>query len=277
MKQYVEASCASARFRITGGVLLEHDLAWDRGSDSTPETMRRYYFLQSQDVITKDPPLPTKSERILFWSHATDVGALWNMLKDRDMLPMNAHGVEKFGFNIFCALGHEVSGSEIDEYNISRVIFNAARSAKNLAGIVVNGKAWGSLKKHLGGSYETARAATKEDEVIKDANGKASCISRDRFCFNPIAFDQLAQPPSTAQTLITPYQKAANIAPGGRQLLMQQCSTPVFSFRRQCKKAPTSQVMQQCSPRRMRITHYMLCVHMHDSSFVLLFLYTFLS
>ena len=153
----------------------------------------------------------------------------------------------------------------------------AAHSAKNLAGIVVNGKAWGSLKKHLGGSYETARAATKEDEVLKDANGKASCISRDRFCFNPIAFDQLAQPPSTAQTLITQYQKAANIAPGGRQLLMQQCSTPVFSFRRQCKKAPTSQVMQQCSPRRMRITHYMLCVHMHDSSFVLLFLYTFLS
>ena len=64
-------------------------------------------------------------------------------------------------------MGHEVSGSEIDEYNISRVIFNAARSAKNLAGIVVNGKAWGSLKKHLGGSYETARAATQEDEVLK--------------------------------------------------------------------------------------------------------------
>ena len=76
MKQYVEALRSSARFRMTGGVLLEHDLAWDRGSDSTPETMRRYYFLQSQDVITKDPPLPSKSERILFWSHATDVGAL---------------------------------------------------------------------------------------------------------------------------------------------------------------------------------------------------------
>ena len=124
MKQYVEALCSSARFRITGGVLLEHDLAWDRGGDSTPETMRRYYFLQSQDV---DPPLPTKSERILSWSHATDVGALWNMLKNRDMLPMNAHGVEKFGCNIVYALGHEVSGSEIDEYNISRVICSPQR------------------------------------------------------------------------------------------------------------------------------------------------------
>ena len=101
MKQYVEALCASARFRITGGVLLEPDLAWDRGSDSTPETMRRYYFLQSHDVITRDPPLPTRSERILFWSHATDVGALWNMPKGRDMLPMNAHGVEKLRCNIF--------------------------------------------------------------------------------------------------------------------------------------------------------------------------------
>ena len=108
------------------------------------------------------------------------------------------------------ALGHEVSGSEIDEYNISRVIFNAARSAKNLAGIVVNGKAGGSLRKHYGGSYETAREATEEDEVLKDANGKAFCISRNRYCFNSMAFDQLAQPPSAAQTLITPYQRAAN-------------------------------------------------------------------
>ena len=203
MKQYVEALCASARFRVSGGVLLEHELARLRGSDSNPETMRRYYFLQSQDVITRDPPLPTKSERIIFWSHATDVGALWKMHKDRDMLPMNAHGVEKFGCNIFYVLGHEVSGSEIDEYNISRVIFNTARSAKNLTGIVVNGKAWGSLRKHLRGSYETARAATQEDEVLKDANGKACCRSRNRYCFNSIAFDQLAQPPSTAQTLIT--------------------------------------------------------------------------
>ena len=133
------------------------------------------------------------------------------------MLPMNAHGVEKFGCNIFYALGHEVSGSEIDEYNISRVIFNAARSVKNLAGIVVNGKAWGSLKKHLGGSYETARAATEQDEVLKDANGKAFCVSRNRYVLFQfhIAFDQLAQPPSTAQTLITEYQRAANIAPRG--------------------------------------------------------------
>ena len=111
----LEALCLSARFRISGGILLEHDTAWDRGTESTLETMRRYYYLRSEDISVRDPPLPTKAERILFWSHATDVGALWSMLKDRDMLPMNAHGVEKFGCNIFYALGHEVTGSEIDE------------------------------------------------------------------------------------------------------------------------------------------------------------------
>ena len=63
--------------------------------------------------------------------------------------------------------------------NISRVIYNSARSAKNLAAIVVNGKAWGSLRKQLGGSYETARVATQEDDVLKDTNGKAYCVSQE--------------------------------------------------------------------------------------------------
>ena len=48
-------------------------------------------------VPGRDHQRPTAA----FWSHATNVSALSNMLKDRDMLPMNAHGVEKFGCNIF--------------------------------------------------------------------------------------------------------------------------------------------------------------------------------
>ncbi|CAE6952265.1 unnamed protein product [Symbiodinium sp. CCMP2592] len=175
--------------------------------------MRRFYFLKSSDLTLQDPPLPTRQEKILFWSHATDVGALFNMLKERNMRPMNAHGVAAFGCNIFYALGHEMSGSDIDEHNLTRVIFNTTRSAKNLAGIVVGGRAWGSLRKHLGGSYETARAATEEDEVLKDANAKAYCVSRNRYCFTCIAFEQLMTPPSTANTLISQYQKAAGIAP----------------------------------------------------------------
>ena len=142
------------------------------------------------------------------------------MLKDRDMLPMNAHGVEKFGCNIFYALGHEVTGSEIDEYNISRVIYNSARSAKNLAAIVVNGKAWGSLRKQLGGSYETAHVATQEDDVLKDTNGKAYCVSRNRYSLNSNAFEQLAHARTTAATLVSQFQRAANIQPRGRQILM---------------------------------------------------------
>ncbi|CAE7248271.1 unnamed protein product [Symbiodinium sp. CCMP2592] len=218
-KQYVDALCAAAEFRINHGVLLEHDLTWDRGGDPTPETMRRFYFLQSSDLTLQDPPLPTRQEKILFWSHATDVGALFNMLTERNMRPMNAHGVAAFGCNIFYALGHEMSGSDIDEHNLTRVIFNTTRSAKNLAGIVVGGRAWGSLRKHLGGSYETARAATEEDEVLKDAKAKAYCVSRNRYCFTCIAFEQLMTPPSTANTLISQYQKAAGIAPQGRARL----------------------------------------------------------
>ena len=182
--------------------------------------MRRYYYLRSEDISVRDPSLPTKAERILFWSHATDVGALWSMLKDRDMLPMNAHGVEKFGCNICYALGHEVTGSEIDEYNISRVIYNSARSAKNLAAIVVNCKAWGSLRKQLGGSYVTARVATQEDDVLKDTNGKRHFVSRNKYSFDSLAFEQLAHAPTTAATLISQFQRAANVEPRGRQILM---------------------------------------------------------
>ncbi|CAE7313891.1 unnamed protein product, partial [Symbiodinium microadriaticum] len=78
------------------------------------------------------------------------------------------------------ALGHDICGSEVDEYNVSRVLLNTSRSTKNLAGIVVGGKAWRNLRKHYGGSYDTAKAATEEDEVLKDANAKAYCISRNR-------------------------------------------------------------------------------------------------
>ncbi|CAE7564879.1 unnamed protein product [Symbiodinium sp. CCMP2592] len=129
------------------------------------------------------------------------------------MRPMNAHGVAAFGCNIFYALGHEMSGSDIDEHNLTRVLFNTTRRAKNLAGIVVGGRAWGSLRKHLGGSYETARAATEEDEVLKDANAKAYCVSRNRYCFTCIAFEQLMTPPSTANTLISHASSTPTPAP----------------------------------------------------------------
>ena len=99
-------------------------------------------------------------------------------------------------------LGHEICGGETDEYNIARVLYNTNKSAKNLAAIIVGGKAWGSLRKVYGGSFETARVATQEDRVLKDSNAKAFCVSRNRHSFNYIAFEQLAQPPSTARGLI---------------------------------------------------------------------------
>ncbi|OLP86539.1 Glutamine--fructose-6-phosphate aminotransferase [isomerizing] [Symbiodinium microadriaticum] len=220
MKLFIQALASSAKFKIHGGALLEHNPAWDRGTDATEESMRRYYYLVSSDLALKEPPLPTKAERILFWSHATDVGSLWSMLRNRDMLPMSAHGVASFGCNIFYALGHEVCGGEEDEYNIARVLYNTTKSAKNLASVVVGGKAWGSLRKVYGGSVETARVATEEDEVLKDSNAKAYCVSRNRYSFNYIAFEQLAQPPSTTRGLINQYIRAANLKPPGRQALL---------------------------------------------------------
>eukprot|EP00439_Symbiodinium_sp_Y106_P081664 s2433_g20.t1 len=118
------------------------------------------------------------------------------------------------------SIGILIQGSEIDEYNISRVIYNSARSAKNLAAIVVNGKAWGSLRKQLGGSYVTARVATQEDDVLKDTNGKAHFVSRNKYSFDSLAFEQLAHAPTTAAALISQFQRAANIEPRGRQILM---------------------------------------------------------
>ena len=90
-----------------------------------------------------------------------------------------------------------------------------------MAAIIVGGKAWGSLRtvRVYRGSFETARVAKQEDQVLKDSKAKAFCVSRNCYSFNYIAFEQLAQPPSTARSLINQYLRAANIQPGGRQLL----------------------------------------------------------
>ena len=79
---------------------------------------------------------------------------------------MRAHGAKDFGCNVFYALGHEVTGSEADEYSMSRVLYNCTRSAKNLAHILATGKSWGSLKKVYGGSYATANEATATDDTL---------------------------------------------------------------------------------------------------------------
>ena len=64
------------------------------------------------------------------------------------------------------ALGHRLYGHEFDSYKPSRVLYNC--NAKNLSGIVVSGKAWGSLDKISGGSYATAlRRPRKTTKYIR--------------------------------------------------------------------------------------------------------------
>ena len=140
-------------------------------------------------------------------------GPCTSMLKDRNLLPMRAHGAQDFGCNVFYALGHEVTGSEADEYSMSRVLYNCTRSAKNLAHIVAAGKSCGSLKKVYGGSYATAKEATETDDTLKDSNAKAFCVSRNKYIFSAIAFEQLALPPNTAGALINQYERAARLRP----------------------------------------------------------------
>ena len=55
---------------------------------------------------------------------------------------------------------------------------------------MVSAKAWGSLDKVQGSSYATALKATQDDEVYKDANARAYCLSRNRYHINSISFEQ---------------------------------------------------------------------------------------
>ncbi|OLP89200.1 hypothetical protein AK812_SmicGene29372 [Symbiodinium microadriaticum] len=123
------------------------------------------------------------------------------------------------------------------------------------AGVIVGvgGKARGSLRKHYGGSFETARAATQEDQVLKDSNAKAFCVSRNRYSFNYIAFEQLAQPPSTTSGLINQYLRAANIQPGGPSDLahgtnVDHAASPTDSARAS-RKTSSGSVAASTAPR----------------------------
>ena len=220
MKQYITALAAHSDFKITGGVLLERDVTWDRGGEPNNETMHRYYYLSSTDIMTRSAPLPTEENRLMFWTHACDVGSLAAMLKERDMKPMNAHGVAAFGCNIFYAMGHEIFGTDIDEYSVARCLYNAWRSSKNKAGLLVGGKAWGTLQRVTGGSWVTAKQATEQDDVLKDANSKAFCISRNKYHFGCLAFDSMATPPSTAAPLIQEFCRKSGLSSPQRLALL---------------------------------------------------------
>ena len=88
---------ASAEIRICGGVLLEHDPATDRGSPSTPESIQRFYFLTSIVLIVKEAPLATRNDKLMLWAHATDVGNLLSIPRQRALRPTEHLWVYKDG------------------------------------------------------------------------------------------------------------------------------------------------------------------------------------
>ena len=216
MKQYIQALSASAEMHITDSALLEYDPSTD-STTSVAAAVRRYYLLTSNSLVTREAPLVSRSDKLMIWAHATDVGNLLGILRQRDIHPMEH--LEVPGCNIFYALGHRLYGHVWDNHNVARVLYNTLNSAKNLSGVVVSGKAWGSLDKVQGGSCATALKATQDDEVYKDANARAYCVPRNRYHINSISFEQLAVPPLTATTLVAAHDRAMGVPSARRAIL----------------------------------------------------------
>ena len=72
----------------------------------------------------------------------------------------------------------------------------------------------------IGGSYVTVKEATERDQVLKDHNSKAYCVSRNRYHFSCVAFDSLARPISASQPLMRHYCSAAEVNPAGRLAIL---------------------------------------------------------
>ena len=68
----------------------------------------------------------------MIWVHATDVGNLLGILRQRDIDCMEH--LEVPGCNIFYALGHLLYGHEWGNHDVARVLYNTHNSAKNLSG-----------------------------------------------------------------------------------------------------------------------------------------------
>ena len=199
MKQYIQALSASAEMHITDRALLEFDPCIDRGTTRDATAVRRYYLLTSNSSPHgQRHGFPD----LINWK-------LLGILQQRHTALMD---LEVPGCNIFYALGHRLYGHE-------RVLYNTHNSAKNLSGVVVSGKAWGSLDKVQGGSYGTALKATQDDEVYKDANARAYCVSRSGCHINSISFEQLAVLPLAAAPLVAAHDRVMGVPSARRAIL----------------------------------------------------------
>ena len=106
---------------------------------------------------------------------------------------MESHQVPQC--QVFYALGHELWGGEHDVQNFSRVVHNAWRAAKNLSKLLVIGRAWGSLKPAVGGSYVTAELASRNRDTMKDKNLRAYCVHTSLYTMQGLAFKVESDPP----------------------------------------------------------------------------------
>ena len=165
----------------------------------------------SNDLIVKEAPLVTESDKLMLWAHVTDVGNLLTILRQRDLRPMEHLDVP--GCNIFYALGHRLYGHGWDNHNVARALYNTHNSAK-IFWDSGQRKSLGSLDKIQGGSCATALKATQDDQVYKDANARAYCVSRKRY-----QIEQLLVPPLTATPLVAAHDRAMGVTRSRRAIL----------------------------------------------------------
>ena len=117
MKQHIQALSASAEMHINDSALFEYDPSTDSGTASDAAAVRRYYLLTSNSLVTREAPLVSRSDTLMIWAHATDVGNLFGILRQRDVRPMEH--LEVPGCNIFYAFGHGLYGHEWDNHNVA--------------------------------------------------------------------------------------------------------------------------------------------------------------
>ena len=193
MKQYIQWIASHHKLNFQRSTVLAHDMAWDRGLPQAAELLPHYYILHSAEMNIAEVPAATHKMKVIFFAHATTEGGLRGILHEKSIHPMESHQVPQCG--VFYARGHELWGDKNDVHNISRVVHNAWHTAKNLSKLLVIGRAWGTLEKVPGGSYETALLASRTCDTMKDKNSRAYCVHTSLYTMQGLAFKVETDPP----------------------------------------------------------------------------------
>ena len=163
---------------------------------------------------TKQPPLTSRRNRLLFFGHATreeNAVSILNEGKIRESIKDNPRS------QAFCCQGNEVYSAEPNMWGedfeelpgIARTVAKTTALAKHQTSFVIVGLAWGSLQKNCSGGIRTTLdlatfggaldaqgdqghvhdlASEFPGDVVRDHNNKCYCCHTKRHCILGIAF-----------------------------------------------------------------------------------------